>query len=148
MKHPQPRTSNPGLLSRNPPSTRNFSNRELCCSCCGKNEMHPEFLEKLQTIRDLYGKPMRLNSGYRCPEFNATISKTGPDGPHTTGRAVDIAISGQDALHVLDLALSNGCTGIGLSQIGDYAGRFLHVDDLTEGIRPHIWTYPSNLAMF
>ena len=67
--------------------------------------MQPEFLEKLQTIRDLYGKPIRLNSGYRCPEFNATISKTGPDGPHTTGRAVDIAISGQDALHVPGLGV-------------------------------------------
>lgn len=48
------------------------------------------------------------------------------DGTHSRGIAVDIAISGADALRLLDLALELGFTGVGVQQKGE--GRFLHLD--------------------
>ena len=131
---------NPGLLPPNANNTKNFSDIELCCSCCGENRMEESFLLRLQAVRDAFAYPMHVNSAYRCSAFNMRISKTGANGPHTTGRAIDIGVAGKDALRLVALALKHGMTGIGLSQKGDYTSRFLHMDDLTEG-RPHTWTY-------
>ena len=131
---------NPGLLPPKANTTKNFSDIELCCSCCGENRMEESFLLRLQAVRDAFAYPMHVNSAYRCSAFNMRISKTGANGPHTTGRAIDIGVAGKDALRLVALALKHGMTGIGLSQKGDYTSRFLHMDDLTEG-RPHTWTY-------
>ena len=132
---------NPGLLPPKPPSTKNFSDLELRCTCCGENRMNESFLVRLQEIRDIFGVPMHISSAYRCPEWNARQSKTGTNGPHTTGRAVDVLVSGNDALRLIRIALERGITGVGVSQKGEYTDRFLHIDDLTEGIRPHTWSY-------
>ena len=132
---------NPGLLPSMINSTRNFSNEELSCSCCGDNLMEASFLHKLQSVRDAFASPMHVSSAYRCPEYNDRVSSTGESGPHTTGRAVDIFVSGQDALRFVTIAIENGMTGIGISQKGDYASRFVHMDDLTDGVRPHMWSY-------
>ena len=42
--------------------TRNFKQSELACPCCGKCEMDPEFLTRLQVWRDLLGVPVSLAS--------------------------------------------------------------------------------------
>ena len=104
--------------------------------------MNESFLVRLQEIRDIFGVPMHISSAYRCPEWNErqwnTKSRT---GPHTTGRAVDVLVSGNDALRLIRIALERGITGVGVSQKGEYIARFLHIDDLTDGIRPHTWSY-------
>lgn len=43
----------------------------------------------LDPLREAYGKPIRITSGYRCPELNKAVggSKT---SDHMQGRAVDI----------------------------------------------------------
>ena len=130
---------NPGLLPK-ANTTKNFSDMELSCSCCGENKMEESFLQKLQAVRDDFAFPMHVNSAYRCSAFNMRISTTGENGPHTTGKAIDIGVAGKEALRLVALALKHGMSGIGLSQKGDYTSRFLHMDDLTEG-RPHTWTY-------
>ena len=45
----------------------------------------------LQKIRDRYGKPMHINSGYRCPKLNSKVggSKT---SQHMNGSAADISV--------------------------------------------------------
>jgi zinc D-Ala-D-Ala carboxypeptidase len=101
--------------------------------------MEVAFLDRLQEIREEFGKPMRVNSGYRCPVHDAAL---GGKGPHQTGRAVDIGISGSDALDLVELARGYGMTGIGIKQSG--ASRFLHMDDLEDGVsgpRPWLWSY-------
>ena len=121
----------------------NFSEAEFRCPCgCGRAEMEAGFLGRLQGLRRVYGRPMRVASGFRCPPHNGAVSTTGPDGPHTTGCAVDISVAGPDALRLLDLALRHGFTGFGLMQRG--MGRFVHLDDLESAAdrpRPTIWTY-------
>lgn len=105
-------------------------------------EMDPEFMRHIVALRRQLGFPLPVTSAYRCPEHNQRVSSTGPDGPHTTGRAIDIAVQGRDALRLLEAALTTHYfTGIGIHQRGD--GRFIHLDALTgpQYPRPTIFTY-------
>ena len=117
---------------------QNVSAKEFDCSHCGKNEMQPDFLQKLQALRSVYGKPMRVTSGYRCPEHPIEAKKAKP-GAHASGCACDIGIDGADAHRLLKLAFAAGFTGIGVQQKG--SGRFIHLDTLEGGLRPNVWSY-------
>ena len=120
----------------------NFGRHEFACKGSGQCRMAPLFMDKVQLLRERYNKPMRISSGYRSPEHNAKVSSTGTEGPHTTGRAVDIMVSRGDAYLLLKLALEMNFTGIGISQKGE--NRFIHLDDLTEdetAPRPTVWSY-------
>ena len=120
---------------------RNFTAREMRCSCpCGRADMDPDFMAALQRVREAYGRPMKVTSGFRCPDYNAKISKTGHDGPHTTGKAADVAVSGEGAYHLLHAAI--GMLGIGMKQHGPHVTRFLHLDTTDGPMRPRIWSYP------
>lgn len=115
----------------------------LQCSHCRVRGMQADFLDRMDSLREAVGFPLRVSSGYRCPQHNATVSSTGPDGPHTTGRAVDLAVSHWQAHKVLTAAVALGFTGIGVKQHG--SGRFIHLDDLAPDVdrpRPTIWSYP------
>lgn len=46
-------------------------------------------LRVLQPLRDAYGKPMTVNSGYRCPELNRIVGGV-PTSQHCKGEAADI----------------------------------------------------------
>lgn len=119
-----------------------FTQDELRCQCgCGADGMNAEFMEKLTSLRADWGQPMVVTSGYRCPEHPIEAKKTKP-GAHASGRAVDIAIQGEDAYKLLCVALGHGFSGIGVNQKG--SSRFIHLDDLTrdEGWpRPTVWSY-------
>jgi zinc D-Ala-D-Ala carboxypeptidase len=117
----------------------NFTEAEFRCKHTGKCEMEPEFMARLQRLRDAYGKPMTITSGYRDRTHPVEAKKSG-SGAHTTGRACDVAVRGADALRLIGLALELGFTGIGVQQKG--GSRFIHLDDVTDGLpRPMIWSY-------
>lgn len=44
----------------------------------------------LQPLRDRLGHPLRINSGYRCPELNKAVGGV-PTSQHVKGEAADIA---------------------------------------------------------
>lgn len=118
---------------------------KLACSCgCGMLPAQ-DFMDKMQRLRDAFGKPLKVTSAARCPEYNVLVSATrSRTGPHTTGRAIDFAVSHADADRLLDLSytIGLGITGRGVNQKG--AGRFLHFDDLPNAAgqpRPHLWSY-------
>ncbi len=119
-----------------------FSRDELVCKCgCNKNYFNAETLEKLNRLRQAMGKPIVLNSAYRCPKYNEEIGAT---QTHATGRAVDIKCSYKDAYNIIELAFMYGFTGIGVQQKGQ--SRFIHLDDLEQDLsegrpRPHVWSY-------
>ena len=118
-----------------------FSQHEFKCSHTGKCEMNPDFIDKLNDLRLAFGQPMRIPSGVRAVTHPIEAKKK-TSGAHTTGQAADIAISREDAFHLLSLALSKGFTGIGIQQKG--SGRFIHLDTLQnteERPRPTIWSY-------
>ena len=122
-----------------------FSRAELSCHCpCGEMDMDSEFMDRLEELRVAFGKPMRITSAYRCPNYNAQASSTGFIGPHTTGLAADVAVSGQDAHDLLALVMQHGYTGVGISQRGTHNKRFIHIDDIDIGsgkTRPTVWSY-------
>lgn len=113
----------------------NFIEAEFRCRHCGKQEMKPEFMGRLQALRDIFKRPMSITSGYRCA--NHPIEKAKPDpGMHSTGMACDVGVQGADAHELLRLAMHIGFTGIGVQQKG--ANRFIHLD---LGKTPRIWSY-------
>ena len=112
-----------------------FKRSEFVCKCgCGQAEMDAAFIRKLETLRNELRFPLRVTSGYRCPDHNEKVSSTGRTGPHTTGKAADLALSYNGARKALTL-ISELFNGVGLNQKGE--SRFIHVDDLTR----RIWTY-------
>ena len=120
-----------------------FKREEFACPHCGDNRMEDCFIDSLDHLRAEYGLPLVVNSGYRCPVHNQEVSTTGPNGPHTTGRAVDFKIDRGNAFTLLVLAVRSGkFNGIGVNQYG--ASRFLHLDalDPVTHPRPNLWSYP------
>ena len=117
---------------------KHFSRGEFACKCgCGRTEMQTEFMNRLQSLRMIWGKPMIITSGYRCANHPSERVKQLPGtGTHSQGIAADIGVSGADAISLLRLALDANFTGIGVQQKGN--GRFIHLD-----IREHpaIWSY-------
>lgn len=133
--------------TQNKPGWRweHFSEDEMRCKCgCGEAKMHPEFMDKLEKLREEVGVPLKVTSGYRCSKHNKAVSSSGKFGPHTTGKAADIQIQGLNAYRVLYHATRLGFTGIGVSQKGLHKSRFLHIDMLQHSKsrpRPTIWSY-------
>lgn len=122
---------------------KNFTREELQCKQTFECEMVPSFMDRLQALRIEYGKPMVVSSGYRSPRHSIERNKKRP-GSHAMGCAVDIAVSGADALRLIELAIMKGFTGIGVKQTGPHSQRFIHLDDAAPQIwrpRPHIWSY-------
>ena len=47
-------------------------------------------IEVLQPLRDAWGEPLHINSGYRCKELNELVGGV-PTSQHVNGEAADIA---------------------------------------------------------
>ena len=119
----------------------NFGPNEFRCKCgCGVVEMDPAFVATLQRIRNEFGGPMPISSGYRCPKHPVEARKRKP-GAHAKGLAADILVSGSRAINLLRIALSyDEVQGVGINQKGK--GRFIHLDSVIDGLpRPHLWSY-------
>lgn len=89
--------------------------------------MRPEFLEILQSIRNVYQRPMVISSGYRHFTHPVEINKNNP-GAHTYGVAADIKVYGIRAFELADIAFHHGIRRIGIQQAGDIHSRFVHLD--------------------
>jgi len=114
----------------------------ISCSCgCGFLP-DQDFMEKVEALRVKAGFAFPVTSTARCPTYNSKVSSTGTTGPHTTGRAIDIGVSGPLAYMLLKLAFEAGFTGVGVNQKG--GGRFVHLDMIEKSqtiIRPTVWSY-------
>ena len=87
----------------------------------------------LQPLRDLYGKPIHFNSGYRCPELNKAVGGV-PTSQHQKGKAADLTC---ESVMVLFEILEN--SEIEFDQAILYRKRnFLHVSYSSEGNRKEI----------
>lgn len=113
-----------------------FKADEFKCKETGELKMNPEFMAKLQQLREAYGKPMRITSGYRSPRHSIEAAKQYP-GHHAHGIAADIACSGPDAYVLLSLAIGLGFNGIGVA-LRKGAGSFIHLDTAA---RKSVWSY-------
>lgn len=103
----------------------NFKVREFACKD-GSDiiRVNRELVMMLQQIRNHFGQPVIINSGYRTPDYNKKVG--GAKGSyHLCGWAADIRIAGIAPVKVAAYAESLGVSGIGL-----YAS-FTHVDTRT-----------------
>ena len=116
----------------------NFKPEEFKCSHCQALNIHSDIMDLLQEARGDLG-PISITSGYRCGLHNSQVSKTGMSGPHTTGKAIDIAV--RDSKHRKELItyFAPKVTGLGIAKT------FIHIDLLTvdDGftMRPNSWVY-------
>lgn len=113
-----------------------FHIREFDCTHTGTggDNMDPEFLEKLDLLREKCGFPFRITSGYRDATHPAEARKAEPGtGTHCQGIAADIAVSnGFERMNIVHEAIKMGFS------IGVAKG-FVHVDD--RKTTPVMWTY-------
>jgi hypothetical protein len=85
--------------------TEHFTDTELACRCgCGLKNFHPGFLEELETLREVFGKPMNLNSACRCTSHNTAV------GGHARSLHVgDAAMhAGQQGTLAVDVVATDG----------------------------------------
>lgn len=103
---------------------KNFLVREFACRGGSDTVLVDDALVVLlQKLRDHFGRPVNINSGYRTPAHNAAVGGV-PGSQHLLGTAADIAISEVAPLEVARYAeyLMPDQGGVGL-----YGG-FVHVD--------------------
>lgn len=122
--------------------SEHFSRSEFSCKCsCGFDDVSPELIYLLESIREEYGKPMHINSGCRCIAHN--IAEGGMNKPeegrvsaHTRGTAADIRVSGgADRRKLVDLGVMLFASGIGVART------FVHFDVCDVLPRPSLWPY-------
>ena len=99
-------------------------------------EMHWRFLSKLDSLRDDWGKPMTINSGFRTAAHNAKCGGK-PNSAHLRGYAADIRT--KDLRDAIALAIK--AAGHGFERIGvDLHGRYVHLD-VDDSLPVATWFY-------
>ncbi len=105
-------------------TSEHFSAAELECKHCGANECKPELLDALEIFRAIVGKPVNINSAYRCPTHNAEVGGA-PNSQHVQGIAADVSVAGMSADQLEHAARQiPEIKGIGRAPHQDY----LHMD--------------------
>ena len=81
---------------------RNFTPDELMCPESRGYKFHPGFAELLQQLRDLYAKPIHVNSCCRSLVYNAKLDKSSKSSLHVYDKphrgslgtcAIDVRVS-------------------------------------------------------
>lgn len=100
-----------------------FTMEEFRCKCgCNKLIVSGILIDKLNEARKIFGKPMILNSGYRCKQHNADIGGS-PNSAHLAGAAADIKCdNSRDRFNMLKALIEVGFNRIGIAET------FIHVD--------------------
>lgn len=108
-----------------------FKVRELRCRDGSDTVMVDETLTVvLQCIREHFGKPVTITSGYRTPEHNAEVGGS-KSSQHLLGRAADIRVAGVSVEDVAAYAESLMPDWGGVGRYPVKAGRatgWVHVD--------------------
>jgi len=76
--------------------SKNFDSSEFECNC-GQCELKldPILVNRLQILREQIDLPVKITSGYRCPEYNAKVGGV-KNSQHTKGTAADIVVRGMN----------------------------------------------------
>lgn len=115
-----------------------FSNEEMRCHCrrpeCDAAPMKEAFLQKLDALREEWGKALIPTSARRCRYQNVKVGGA-PASQHLIGNACDFVFSRSSSLmEFVMLAEKHGFQGIGIGR------RLVHLDDRKQRAR---WTYST-----
>lgn len=128
-----------------PDLSEHFSAAELACRCRGRLPgcrglvVARDLLPALESLRSALGRPIEINSGYRCPQHNALVGGA-RESQHIAAAAADIGASAAAELdQVRALAI---VSGIGW-QLVSGRQRVVHVDVRRTATPddPTVWEY-------
>ncbi len=114
--------------------TEHFKPGEFKCKCCGglpENGIAVALFIELEQLRAALGDlPIKIVSGYRCPEYNEKLRKKFPGGVakksyHLVGEAADVKVAGVSPERVAEAAAEH--TNFSKGGIGVY-DTFTHLD--------------------
>ena len=114
-----------------------FHFREVCCKQTGRFGVTAELMDALQSLRDIWGRPLNITSAYRHPDHSIEKRKKTP-GKHSKGLAVDVAADSQLAFIIATNAAQCGFHRMGFKQKGNH--RFVHLD-VYPGNGKQLWSY-------
>jgi hypothetical protein len=113
--------------------SEHFSLIEFVCHCprCQavgpsliEGKIDPILVQSLERLREILGKPITINSGYRCRDHNAEVGGA-KQSQHVFGRAADIHVKGVDQKTLAEIA--ERVEDFEAGGIGTYP-RWVHVD--------------------
>lgn len=106
--------------------TTNFWRSEFACQCdygCGCTTVDFHLVSILQKLRTHYRRPISVESGHRCAQYNKDVGGS-PKSQHLMGKAADIKVDGvspDQVYELLDLWFPYNC-GLGVYDT------FTHID--------------------
>lgn len=113
-----------------------FKRSEFACHCCEQVQVDPRLVDALESLRTLVGRPINVESGYRCPKHNKEV-KGSPRSQHLSGHAADIWVANMSGRALYELARElPEFRGLGVG------ANYLHVD-VRFGPRSR-WRYDAN----
>jgi uncharacterized protein YcbK (DUF882 family) len=126
---------------------RFFRESEFQCKCgrttCTAPAVDPELIRRLDIIRERVHHALIVNSGVRCPVYNAMVGGA-PNSAHLTGRAADIRCP--DSGLRWRLLSANWGAGASPSPVFQRVGvgaNFIHFDTIDDR-GPVVWHYYSD----
>ena len=119
--------------------TANFNKEEYACKCgCGRNDIKDELAYKVQKVRDILGKSIRINSGIRCIRHNGNIGAS-ETSSHVDGWAADLQTKGSAARYEMLKAVMQVFDRVGIAK------NFIHVDVDATKTAGVVWTYNNKI---
>jgi uncharacterized protein YcbK (DUF882 family) len=92
-------------------------------------------LQIIDKARDLFAKPIHINSGMRTVERNALVGGS-KNSSHLRGLAIDVACdNSRDRFRLIEIFMLLGINRIGIAKT------FIHIDIDPEKDHDVIWTY-------
>ena len=113
-----------------------ISHLEYACPCCSTlppdfsmsnpDQVFIELFEAFKEIREEWGNPIKISSGYRCPSYNEQVGGV-PLSIHISGLALDLDCKDTEEVHDLVDVIQDLHPEL---RRGAYssAGTFIHID--------------------
>ena len=82
--------------------------------------MDPEFMRRVQVLRDIVGFPLPPVSGFRCRKHNAGLKGAAEGSQHLLGKAIDFRVrnfTGARRYLLIKTAFDLGFGGIGIGKV-------------------------------
>ncbi len=116
--------------------TEHFSRSEFACKCgCGRADVDPRLVSRLEALRRALGRPLIITSGVRCESHNAAVGGR-PTSAHLKGTAADVRCRNSlERFELVREALAAGFRRVGLAQ------DFVHLDLADDLPQPRLWLY-------
>lgn len=103
--------------------TANFNpetDKKLLCTCghpdCDKRSVKQDFLNNIQSLRDVANRSLTVTSGGRCPNHPNEINRKTP-ADHQKGTGIDISVCGGiERAEIVSLGIKCGFNAIGIAK--------------------------------